>query len=458
MRQQSQAIFSIGAIMAFRMLGLFMILPIFAIAAQHLPYSTPTLVGIAIGVYGLTQACFQIPFGSLSDKIGRKPIIVIGLLLFGLGSIVAALSHSIYGIILGRAIQGGGAIGSTCLALVADLTPDENRSKSMAMVGMTIGFSFLLAIVISPVIYSHHGLSGIFWFTTILAVISIALVVFTVPKPPKLEKLAAPEDCFRQVLKNPQLLRMNFSIFVQHAVMTIMFLALPIILHHDLRLSLHQQTFFYGGILILAFFLMVPFVIIAEKKRAIKKTLIGSIIALLLSQCLLPIHLTSLTLACVSLLIFFTAFTLLESLLPSLVSKIAPINLKGTAMGIYSTSQFIGIFIGGSLGGFISTHGGLPALFALNAVLLVTWLVTTATMAKAPYHSTMIFSQPNTELTLDSLSQYLKSLPGVADLAIATGEKLIYIKADKKKISENELRNALEPVNLNKLIDETTGD
>ena len=328
----------------------------------------------------------------------------------------------------------------------------------MAMIGMTIGFSFLLAIVISPIIYSHYGLSGIFWFTSILALISIGLVIFIVPHPPKLEKLAAPKDCFRQVFKNPQLLRLNFAIFVQHAIMTIMFLALPLILHHDLRLSLHQQTIFYASILILAFFLMVPFVIIAEKKRMIKKTLIGSILALLLSQCLLPIHLTSLTFACISLLIFFTAFTLLESLLPSLVSKIAPINLKGTAMGVYSTSQFLGIFLGGCLGGFISTHWGLNALFGLNAILLVLWLITTSTMARAPYHSTLIFPQPGGSISLDQLSEYLSDFPGIADIAIASGEKLIYIKADKKKIDENELRNALEPVNLSKLIQDKTGE
>ena len=197
---------------------------------------------------------------------------------------------------------------------------------------------------------------------------------------------------------------------------------------------------------------MVPFVIIAEKKRAMKKTLMSAILVLLLSQSLLPLETNHFFSVTFSLILFFAAFTLLESLLPSLVSKIAPINLKGTAMGIYSTSQFLGIFFGGTIGGLMNNYFGMDSLFVFNIIMLLMWFWTTSTMAPAPYLSTMILPQPETDIGLKKLTSYIKSLQGVADIAIATGEKLVYIKADKKKISENELRNALEPVNLNKLI------
>ena len=463
MKHQSRAIFSIGTIMAFRMLGLFSILPIIAIAGQQMAGSNMALIGLAVGIYGFSQACLQIPFGALSDRYGRKPIILLGLILFTLGSIVAALSHTIYGVIAGRALQGTGAIGSTCLALVADLTPDESRSKSMAMIGMTIGFSFLVAIIMSPWIYSHFALNGLFWFTALLAIIAIALLLIAVPQPPheaerikqskeKNTNSSSINNPYKAILSNTQLQRLNLAIFIQHAMMSVMFLVLPFILKHDLHLSLHEQTLFYGCILIIAFLAMVPFIIIAEKKRLMKKTLLGAIVTLLASQFFLPIYSSSLASVTIALILFFSAFTLLESLLPSLVSKIAPINLKGTAMGIYSSSQFLGIFLGGTIGGVLNLHYGTNALFILNGAMLVLWFIATKTMSPAPYNSTLIFKQPETSISLQQLTDYIKSLPGVADTMVATSEKLVYIKADKQIISENELRNALEPVTLNKLI------
>jgi len=225
------AIFSLAMIMAFRMLGLFMILPVFSAHATALPGATATLLGVALGIYGLSQAILQMPFGMLSDRIGRKPVIAAGLILFALGSIVAALSHSIYGIILGRTLQGAGAIGSTTLAMVSDLTRDENRSKAMAMMGLTIGFAFSIAMILGPIIYTWFHLSGIFWATSGFAIVGLLLLI-TVPTPPKV--LVHPDieretNNLKSVFKNGQLLRLDWGIFSMHAMLTATFIAIPIL-------------------------------------------------------------------------------------------------------------------------------------------------------------------------------------------------------------------------------------
>jgi MFS family permease len=441
------AVLSLGVVMAFRMLGLFMIMPVFSVQAVHYTGSTPFLIGLVLGAYGLTQACFQLPFGALSDRIGRKPVIAFGLLLFVLGSIVAALSTSIWGVIAGRAIQGSGAIGSTCLALVADLTCDENRTKAMASMGMMIGFSFLIAMVLGPFINAHFHLAGIFWFTAILALIAFLILFVIVPRAPIFEskKLA-----LKTVLSNSALLSLDFSIFIQHAIFTAVFIAVPVILTHQLLLSSAQQTLFYIVILVLSAITMVPFVIIAEKKRVIKQTFIYAIGLILLTQVGLLGLPNKLWLVGTGLWLFFAAFTLMESLLPSLVSKTSPLSIKGTAMGVYSTSQFFGIFIGGTLGGLVYSWLGLQAIFGLCAVLALLWLISALGMRQPRYLSTVIMPWPAGFDGRSDKALSLQKLPGVADLAISSVEKLIYIKIDKKIITENELRNVIEPASLSK--------
>lgn len=447
--QEGQSVLSLGAIMAFRMLGLFMILPVFSAYVHTLPGATPFLIGMALGIYGLTQAVLQIPFGLWSDKIGRKPVILIGLVLFAFGAVIAAMSHSIDGIILGRALQGAGAIGSTVLALVADLTRDENRTKAMALVGMTIGLSFAIAMVLGPLVNAHFHLAGIFWLTAIFAVLGIVMLFTTVPSAPQLFVNKAVEGTpagFKQVLKNSHLLKLDFSILCQHAILTAIFIALPILFTHDMKLSSGDQTWMYLAVLGLSFIAMVPFIIIAEKKRKMKPIFTMSVALLLICQLFFYIGQHSGLVIGITLFVFFTAFTILESSLPSLISKVAPIRNKGAAMGVYSSSQFLGIFIGGALGGLIFAHFGINGLFAFAAVLGLIWLIVAISMPQPPYLSTIIHAlKPNAD---DEKLQALQTVTGVNEVAAMKAENLLYVKIDKQKISDTELRKWLEQSSL----------
>lgn len=447
-KNEFKAVGLLGTIMSFRMIGLFMILPIFAVAAQHLPHTTPFLIGLALGIYGLMQAILQMPMGLLSDHFGRKPIICAGLCLFILGSVVAALSHSIDGIIIGRALQGMGAIGSTLLAFVADLTRDENRTKAMAMVGMLIGTSFSVAIVLGPLFYSWWQLSGLFWITALLGLVGIVLLFTAVPQPPKIIVDANVETVpnkILNILKDKQLLRLDLCILFQHAILTAMFVAIPILLNNNLHLPHQTQVWLYLIVLVLAFFCSVPFIIIAEKRRVIKQTFIGAIAVIAFTQLiLLGTQVTTLAVATL-LFLFFTAFTLLEATLPSMVSKVAPLKAKGTAMGIYSTSQFLGIFVGGVLGGVTLQHFQVDGIYMLILLMSVIWLLIVLSMRQPPYLSTMVFTLPT---TIEELRQRLAQLPGIAEFNIVPEEQLLYVKVDKKIVDEDKLRKLLEGSNL----------
>ncbi len=451
LQRERSAVFSLSLIMAFRMLGLFMILPVFSAYATKIPGATATLVGVALGIYGLTQACLQLPFGMLSDKIGRKPIITIGLVLFAIGSVVAALSHNIYGIIIGRAIQGAGAIGSTCIALVADLTRDENRSKAMAFIGITIGMAFTIALVVGPILNTWFHLSGIFWATAIFAVVGLILLFASIPTPPKLASHPEAEAAGRlkAILSNGQLLRLDIGVACSHTILTSTFFAIPILLTHILNIQEWGQIVFYLVIMFLSFCFMVPFIIIAEKKRQMKAIFVGSVLMIALSQLMLLYFHMSIVVIGLLLFLFFVAFTILEASLPSLVSKIAPIRNKGTATGVYSTSQFFGIFVGGLLGGWIYSHYAITGVFIFGAALGFIWFIIAASMKQPPYSSTMIFPL-NPEIMVNQQDFYhkLRGIEGIGEIAFVNDDKLIYIKADKKIISENKLRNLIQKGNL----------
>lgn len=450
--REKSAVMSLSAIMAFRMLGLFMILPIFSAYAGHLIGATPLLIGIALGIYGLTQACLQLPFGMLSDKIGRKPVILMGLLLFAVGSVIAALSHTITGIIIGRAVQGAGAIGSTCIALVADLTRDENRSKAMAMIGLSIGTAFTIALVLGPIINTWFHLNGIFWATAVLSGLGIVLLFTTIPTPPTLSTHSDTVPIatkLKSLLTHKALLRLDIGILCSHAILTATFIAIPILFTHHLQLTETHQILLYLIVLGVSFIAMVPFIIIAEKKRQMKRIFCGAVMTIGVSQLLLlGFHHNDFSIGA-TLLLFFTAFTLLEASLPSMVSKIAPIRSKGTATGIYSTSQFLGIFIGGSVGGWLHGLFGLNAIFIFCAVLALVWTVVAMSMKEPPYLSTLVFSLTTTAAdSVQALYTTISALPGVGEVALMDDNNLLYIKADKKLIDENELRNLIQPGNL----------
>lgn len=430
--QERKSAISLALLMSFRMLGLFMILPIFSLYAQHLKGVTPHLIGLALGIYGLTQACLQIPFGMLSDKIGRKPVICFGLLIFAFGSVVAALAHSIEGVIIGRALQGGGAVGSVIIALLADSTKDENRTKAMAIIGMTIGLSFAVAIVLGPTLNTWVGVSGIFWLTAILAIIGIFILLFVVPTPKNnaFHRDAEPVPAlFKSILTNGQLLRLDFGIFVQHAMLTATFIVIPLALTHFAHIKEAHQWMIYLPVLVIAFILMVPFIIIAEKKRKMKPIFIGCIITLAISQIILFFFHSTIFSFVVALLLFFTAFTLLEATLPSLISKLAPAGSKGTAMGIYSTSQFLGIFVGGAFGGWIFSLYGVQGVFLMCAIGAIVWAIIASSMKKPPHLATKMYSLEQFKgQDKNTLEKRLRDISGVHDVFI--DKETIHLKVD----------------------------
>lgn len=446
-KQEKRTAFSLAGIYAFRMLGLFMILPIFSLYAEHFHHADLTLIGLALGIYGLTQAILQIPFGMASDRIGRKPVIIIGLLLFAIGSVIAAESHSIYGIIIGRALQGAGAIGSTLTAFVADNVDDENRLKAMSIIGMTIGLSFIIAMILGPILNSLIGLSGIFWLTAVLAIIGIIMITCIVPAQRKhilhRDAEAVPTH-FSKILTMPELLRLDFGIFALHAMLTALFIVIPLLLTHSTGLQPDQQWMLYLPVLILAFIAMVPFIIIAEAKRRMKTIFCGAVILVTSMQFLLWHWHHSIILMAIILFVFFTAFTLLEASLPSLVAKIAPAGRKGTAMGIYSSSQFLGIFVGGTIGGLIFRYFGITSVFLFCGIIGLIWVLLAITMKKPQHLSSKILSiGPVTDEKVAVLKQKLLSISGVADVMICPDEQVAYLKVDKKILAEAELNQTI---------------
>lgn len=376
---------SLAVIMSLRMLGLFMILPVFSLYAHGLRDATPFLIGVAMGVYGLTQGIFQIPFGMLSDLFGRRLLITIGLLIFALGSIVCAETHTISGMILGRALQGTGAVGSTIIAMIADLTREDHRTKAMAIAGMSIGMSFALAMVVGPLAASWIN---IFWLAAFFSLAAIFLLFTWAPAPTKTvwHDDTEPEPSqFSALLKNRELMRLNSGIFILHAVLTASFVILPLSLQNLAGLPAKQQWMLYLPVLVLAFLSSIPFIIVAEKKRLLKPFFLGAIAVLGIGELLLWFFAHHLLLSAISLLLFFAAFSLLEAFLPSLVSRTAPAHRKGTALGIYSCSQFLGIFMGGTVGGWLYGAFGITDVYLFCVVLTGVWLAIAFGMKKPQY-------------------------------------------------------------------------
>ncbi len=441
---ERRATLSLAAIFSTRMLGLFMILPVFALYAQDLEGATPALMGLAIGIYGLLQAVLGIPFGMVSDKFGRKPVIVAGLIIFAIGSVVAALADSIWGVILGRALQGGGAIAAVVMALAADLTREEHRVKSMATIGASIGMSFTVALILGPLLSKWIGVPGIFWATALLGLGAIAVLYLWVPQPveSRLHRDAqAVPAYFSTVLRNPELLRLDFGSFALHMLLTASFVVTPIALRDHAGLALDHHWWVYLGVMLVALVVMVPFVIIAEKKRKMKQIFVGAVGLLIAAELVLMSGWQSLTGLVAGLLLFFIAFNLLEATLPSLVAKITPPDKKGTAMGVYTSSQFFGAFCGGALGGWLYGAAGIGAVFGLCALVGLAWLILAATMRQPRYLSSQLLhvgaiSPSEAEL----LAQRLLSIPGVAEAVVIVEDKAAYLKVDKKILDADALR------------------
>ncbi len=434
---ERRAALSLAAIFALRMLGLFMILPVFALYAEELPGVTPTLVGLAIGIYGLTQAALQIPFGMLSDRIGRKPVIIGGLLVFACGSVVAATAGDIHLIILGRAIQGAGAIAAAIMALAADLTREEHRVKAMGLIGVSIGMAFLAAMVLGPILGGLIGVPGIFWFTAVLALIGIGVVALVVPDPAHSSvhrDAEAVPALFKDVLRDPQLLRLDFGILVLHMSLTAAFVAMPTALR-DAGLDVGHHWLVYLPVMVLAMGAMVPFIIIAEKRRRLKPVVIGAIALLGLTQLALALWHQYLWVIAVLLFLYFTAFNLLEASLPSLVAKFAPTQAKGTAMGVYSSSQFIGAFIGGVIGGWAFGTYHYAGLYTLTGLLILLWLAAAVSMARPQHLAThMLLVGELSEAERDAITARLLGMEGVAEAAINPEDGIAYLRVDSRTV------------------------
>jgi len=430
----------IAAIFSFRMLGLFMLIPVFTVYATQLKDATPTLIGIALGSYGLSQGLLQIPFGMLSDRFGRKSILTIGLLLFASGSLLGAYSHSIYDMILARTLQGTGAIGSVLIALLADLTPDKQRVKAMAVIGVTIGLSFSLAMIISPAMAHHFGLAGIFYLTTFLAILGLFLLHTAIPTPEKepfhMDSEASPAR-FKHVIKNKHLQRLNIGIFFQHMILMSTFFSIPMILQqHVIRGHLAQQWHFYLPLMVCAFLAMIPFIMLAERKHQMKHVFVTSVIITGLSQLVLAFTYQHWFSICGAMFTYFVAFNILEASLPSLISRQASADSKGTAMGIYSSSQFLGIFAGGTFAGLIFQAAGSQGIFIANSIIALLWLLVASRMKPNAYQLTLIIPYGESIQDETDLTNKLRSLPGVEQVVIANAEKIIYLRVDKLHYQE----------------------
>jgi MFS family permease len=383
---ERRATAGLAGIYGLRMLGLFLILPVFALYAEALPGSpSHTLIGVALGAYGVTQAILQIPFGWASDRFGRKPVIYFGLLLFAFGSFLAAATHNIHVIILGRALQGAGAISAAVMAMAADLTSDQNRAKAMALIGASIGVTFALSLVLGPWLYASIGIPGIFALTGVLALCAMAVVRVLIPTPPvsSFHDDAEPQaEKFVDILRDSQLMRLNYGAFALHAVLMALFVVLPFALRNaGLDGNHHWQV--YLPVVALSFVVMLPAMLYADRARKTKAVFALGVATLLAGAVLLAEFDDSLLNISFGLLVFFAAFNLLEALLPSLVTRTAPPGAKGTAIGVYSSIQFFGAFFGAAVGGWLSEGYGSEGVFLFCALLILLWGILALTM-RAP--------------------------------------------------------------------------
>lgn len=432
---------SLAGVYALRMLGMFLVLPVLALYAATLPGTedNKVLIGLAMGAYGLTQAVMQLPLGMASDRFGRKKVIYAGLLVFAAGSFMAAVANSLEMLVLARAVQGAGAVSAAVTALVADLTREEVRTRAMAMIGLSIGLTFSFSLAVAPLLTRWIGVSGLFLLTAVLTLISIAVVAFVTPDPvrSKLHEDAQAQPArLGEVLRNGQLLRLNFGIFSLHAAQMALFTSLPFAMVAQ-GLDKVQHWRIYLPATVIGLIVMVPLIIVGETRNKLKQVFIFGIACITAAQLVLWFGLSSLWWIALALVVYFIGFNVLEASLPSLVSKIAPSDLKGTAMGVYNTLQSVGLFVGGAAGGVLFQYFGFGGIFAFCIGLMLLWLwVATTAPAPKPVKN-VVFSVPHAwHGCEDALHSALNTLDGVEAVNFSVDKQTVYIKALQKGFDE----------------------
>ncbi|PLK58395.1 MFS transporter [Candidatus Palibaumannia cicadellinicola] len=433
-----RAIWGLGAVLTLRILGIFMVLPVLTTYGMRLQGANESLIGLAIGIYGLVQSIFQIPCGLVSDRLGCKPLIISGLLIFTLGSIIAALTNSIWGIIIGRALQGTGPITAAVMAMLSDLTREKNHTKAMAFIGISFTIAFATAIVLGPIITNAIGFSGLFWGIAALTLISVTIIISVVPVSHRHtlnRESSIIRSSFSIILTHAQLLKLNLGIFCLHAILMLNFIALPQIMTYASFLPADQWKVYLVALLV-SFAAVVPCLIYAEMKRSIKPVFIGGVTTLLCAEIVLLDTGNHLWVIFTGIELFFFAFNVMEAILPSLISKEAPASLKGTAMGFYSTSQFLGVAFGGIVGGWLFQLLGASLVILAGVIVALLWWLVSMTMHEPPYVTSLRITLPRQNTgTTEQLMQLLLAEPEVTEVIVIPEEESAYIKINTKQIN-----------------------
>ena len=425
---------TLSAIYILRMLGLFLLLPVLALYAETLPGATPAMIGLALGMYGLTQALFGIPFGSASDRFGRKPVITVGLLLFAAGSVLAAAAQSVTVIIAGRALQGAGAVAAPIMALLADLLRPEQRSKGMAAIGISIGGAYLVSLPLGPVLAAWLTVPGIFLMIAVLALVMIGLLWWQVPTPVVSRAVTRPSGQLRAALSDPHLLRLYFSIMALHMLMTGTFVVLPPLLRDNLHLPAAQHLWLYLPTVLLSIAAMVPLIVYAERRARLKQVFVAMVGLLTGGLLVLLEGSHALWGVAAGLLAFLIAFNVLEATLPSMMSRLAPMAGRGSAMGVYSTAQFLGAFIGGAGAGWLRGHHGATGVLLAGLALCVIWLaVSVGLQAPAHLKTQLVDVGRLSPERARTLTDELTALVGVAEAVVIPEEGVAYLRVDGQR-------------------------
>ena len=437
---ERRAVAALSGIFSLRMLGLFMFLPVFSLHAHEYAGYTPLLIGVAIGIYGLTQGVFQVPFGILSDRFGRKPVIAAGLLVFALGSVVAALADDIWGIVAGRALQGAGAVAAAVMALASDLTGEAHRTRVMAVIGASIGVAFALALVLGPVLTEVAGVAGLFWVTAALAAVAIVLLWLGVPAPPRVaHRGEAALAGLAIALRDGQMLRLNAGIFILHAIMVATFVALPIALRDRAGVDVADHWKVYVGVLLASVVFTVPLIVAADRANRSRSVMLLGILVLgagLAGLAGAPAG----VMFFVCLVVYFTGFNTLEASLPAMVSRVAPMAARGAALGVYSTLQYLGAFAGGVVGGWLLGAGGEHVALAALTGLCFAWVLIAIGLREPRRLSVeRLPIGPIDRDSVETLTARLLAVPGVIEAVVVAEDRIVWLRVDRRHLDRSSL-------------------